>query len=61
MKADGRTKWTFGWSFLPKNVRYDNPDYNISGSNISQGYLYTSLALKFKKSYADGYKRANTT
>ena len=24
MKADGRTKWTSEWSFLPKNVRYDN-------------------------------------
>jgi hypothetical protein len=24
MKADRRTKWTSGRSFLPKNVRYDN-------------------------------------
>jgi hypothetical protein len=28
MKADERTKWTPGRSFLPKNVRYDKPGPN---------------------------------
>jgi hypothetical protein len=38
MKADGRTKWTSGWSFLPKNVRFDNPGY-IEASEASMAQI----------------------
>jgi hypothetical protein len=38
MKADGRMKWTSEWSFLPKNIRYDNPNINAAPTELYPTY-----------------------
>jgi hypothetical protein len=66
MKANERTKWTSGRSFLPKNVRYDKPGenkLNVTQLLCARAFLFlfffqilavARLAMKLQISAIDG-------